>query len=148
MKTVYVLNGPNLNLIGTREAGDDGQASLAEIERRLRDRAATAERDIVFLQTNHEGDLVDWIHEAGSAGAPVILNAGAYSHTSIALHDAIRGARARVIEVHMANVHARERYRQRFAIAPVAQGVIMGFGALSYELALDALLAPEAERSE
>lgn len=148
MKTVYVLNGPNLNLIGTREAGDDGQASLADVEQRLRDRAGKAQLDIVFLQTNHEGDLVDWIHEAGSAGAPVILNAGAYSHTSIALHDAIRGARAKVIEVHMANVHARESVRQRLAIAPAAQGVIMGFGARSYELALDALLAPEVKRSE
>lgn len=148
MKTVYVLNGPNLNLVGTRQAGDDGQASLAEVEQRLRDRAGKAELDIVFLQTNHEGDLVDWIHEAGSAGAPVILNAGAYSHTSIALHDAIRGARATVIEVHMANIHAREPFRQRFAIAPVAQGVIMGFGARTYELALDALLAPEVKRSE
>lgn len=148
MKTVYVLNGPNLNLVGTRQAGEDGQASLTEVEQRLRDRAGKAELDIVFLQTNHEGDLVDWIHEAGSAGAPVILNAGAYSHTSIALHDAIRGARATVIEVHMANVHARETFRQRFAIAPVAQGVIMGFGARSYELALDALLVPEVKQSE
>ncbi len=147
MKTVYVLNGPNLNLIGTREAGDL-QAPLAEIEQRLRDRGAKADLDIVFLQTNHEGDLIDWIHEAAAAGAPVILNAGAYSHTSIALHDAIRGARATVIEVHMANICAQETFRRRSTIAPVAQGVIMGFGARSYELALDALLATEDKRSE
>ena len=147
MKTVYVLNGPNLNLIGTRKAGSEGQASLADVEQRLRDRAGAAALDIVFLQTNHEGDLVDWIHEAGAAGAPVILNAGAYSHTSIALRDAISGAGARVIEVHMSNAHARETFRHRSTIAPVAEGVIMGFGARSYELALDALLAPEVERN-
>lgn len=148
MKTVYVLNGPNLNLVGPREAADDGQAPLAEVEQRLRERAAHSEIDVVFLQTNHEGDLVDWIHEAGAAGAPVILNAGAYSHTSIALHDAIRRAHATVIEVHMANIHAREPSRRRFAIAPVTQGMIMGFGARSYELALEALLVPEVKPSE
>lgn len=148
MKTVYVLNGPNLNLIGTREAGEDGQASLGEVEQRLRDRAGRAALDIVFLQSNHEGDLIDWIQEAGAAGAPVILNAGAYSHTSVALHDAIRGARARVIEVHMANAHARTMVRHRFAIAPMAEGIIMGFGVRSYELALEALLATEVKPGE
>lgn len=147
MKTVYVLNGPNLNLIGTREAGDDGEASMVEVEQLLRDRAGKAALDIVFLQTNHEGDLVDWIHEAGAAGAPVILNAGAYSHTSVALRDAIRGARTRVIEVHMSNPYAREAWRHRFAIAPVAEGVIMGWGARSYEMALETLLATKIKRS-
>ena len=148
MTTVYVLNGPNLNLIGTPDTGDDGQASLAEVEQRLRDRAGRAAVDLVFLQTNHEGDLVDWIHEAGAAGASVILNAGAYSHTSITLRDAIRGARARVIEVHMSNPYARETFRHTLAVAAVAEGVILGFGARAYELALDALLVPEAKRSE
>lgn len=148
MKTVYVLNGPNLNLIGTQQAGGDPQASLAEVEQRLRDKAARAELDIVFLQTNHEGDLIDWVQEAAAAGAPVILNAGAYSHTSLALRDAIRGTGARVIEVHMSNPLAREPFRHRPVIAPVAEGVITGFGARSYELAFDALLVPEGERRE
>lgn len=147
MKTVYVLNGPNLNLTGTREA-DAGQASLAEVEQGLREKAGKASLDIVFLQSNHEGDLVDWIQEAGAAGAPVILNAGAYSHTSLAVRDAIRGARTRVIEVDMANPHAREAPRPRLALAPAVEGLIMGFGARSYELALSALLGAEAKRSE
>lgn len=148
MKTVYVLNGPNLNLTGTRGAEDDGQASLVEVEQSLREQAGKALLDIVFLQTNHEGDLVDWIQEAGAAGAPVILNAGAYSHTSLAVRDAIRGARTRVIEVDMANPHVSKTSRPRFAVAPAVEGLIMGFGARSYELALDALLGTEAKRIE
>ena len=95
----------------------------------------------MFRQSNHEGELVTWIQEAGAAGAGVILNAGAYTHTSLALRDAISGARARVVEVHLSNVHAREAFRHHSLVAPVAQGVICGFGPLSYDLALEALLA-------
>ena len=141
MPVIHILNGPNLNLLGTREPATYGSVTLAEIETRLRARAAAQGAQITFRQSNHEGDLVGWIQEAGAAGEPVILNAGAYTHTSIALHDAIRGAKAQVIEVHLSNVHARESFRHHSFIAPVAAGVILGFGALSYELALDAVLA-------
>ena len=139
MKAVYVLNGPNLNLLGVREPATYGSATLAEIEARLRALAGAQGVEIVFRQSNSEGDLVTWVQEAGLAGAPVILNAGAYTHTSIALHDAIRGARAEVVEVHLSNTHAREEFRHHSYISPVAKGVILGFGARSYELALQSL---------
>ena len=139
MKTVYVLNGPNLNLLGSREPSTYGTATLADIEARLRSLGAAQGFEIVFRQSNAEGDLVTWIQEAGQAGAPVILNAGAYTHTSIALHDAIRGAKADVVEVHLSNTHARETFRHHSFISPVARGVILGFGARSYELALQSL---------
>ena len=141
LSVIHVLNGPNLNLLGTREPATYGASSLAEIEAGLR---ALAEAHGVTLhcrQSNHEGDLVTWIQEAGGAGEPVILNAGAYTHTSIALRDAIAGAGTEVIEVHLSNVHAREAFRHRSAIAGVTRGVIAGFGPLSYQLALQALLA-------
>lgn len=142
MRVVYVLNGPNLNLLGSREPATYGAVTLAEIEMRLRATcAARGGLELVFRQSNHEGDLVDWIHEAGEHGAGVILNAGAYTHTSIALHDAIRATRAEVIETHLSNVHAREPFRHRSLLAPVARGVILGFGDLSYDLALTALIA-------
>lgn len=139
MTAVYVLNGPNLNLLGAREPETYGAATLADIERKLRALCAGRGVELVFRQSNAEGDLVSWIQEAGQAGAPVILNAGAYTHTSIALHDAIRGAKAEVVEVHLSNTHAREEFRHRSFISPVARGVILGFGARSYELALEAL---------
>ncbi len=141
MKAIHVLNGPNLNLLGTREPETYGLASLADIEARLS--ALCKPRGIVlhFRQSNHEGDLVTWVQEAGRAGEPVILNAGAYSHTSIALCDAIKAAKAEVIEVHLSNIHAREDFRRQSMIAPVARGVILGLGAISYDLALKAFLA-------
>jgi 3-dehydroquinate dehydratase II len=138
---IFVLNGPNLNLLGTREPGIYGALTLAEIEARLHARFANRAR-IVFRQSNLEGELVNWIQEAGGAGAGVALNAGAYTHTSIALRDAITGAKARVVELHLSNVHAREDFRHYSAIAAVCFGVICGFGPLSYDLAIEALLAP------
>ncbi|MDQ4060401.1 MAG: type II 3-dehydroquinate dehydratase [Pseudomonadota bacterium] len=141
MQEIFVLNGPNLNLLGTREPGIYGSMKLGDIERRLIERAGTR-ADLTFRQSNHEGDLVEWIQEAGAKGAKVILNAAAYTHTSVALRDAISGAKAEVIEVHLSNVHAREAFRHHSFIAPVVRGVIAGFGPLSYELALEALLAP------
>jgi 3-dehydroquinate dehydratase-2 len=141
MPAIHVLNGPNLNLLGTRETGTYGAATLADIERDLRARAKPHGVDLVFRQSNHEGELVTWIQEAGAAGAPIILNAGAYTHTSVALHDAIRAAKAVVVEVHLSNVHAREEFRHRSMIGAVARGVILGFGARSYSLALEALIA-------
>ena len=123
MKTVYVLNGPNLNLLGQREPSTYGTETLADIEKRLRKLAGAQDIELVFRQSNNEGDLVTWIQEAGLAGAPVILNAGAYTHTSIALHDAIRGAKADVVEVHLSNTHARETFRSQSFLAPLAVGV-------------------------
>lgn len=146
MKAVHVLNGPNLNLLGQREPATYGAQTLADIEARLGALCAARGVALTCRQSNHEGDLVTWIQEAGLAGIPVILNAGAFTHTSIALHDAIRGANADVIEVHLSNVHARESFRHHSTIAPVAKGVILGFGARSYELALEALFPP-TERS-
>jgi 3-dehydroquinate dehydratase-2 len=143
MPVIHVLNGPNLNLLGTREPATYGTATLAAIEARLRAKAEASGVDLLFRQSNHEGDLVTWIHEAGLAGEPVILNAGAYTHTSIALHDAIRGSAAKVVEVHLSNVHAREEFRHHSHISAVATGVIVGFGALSYDLALEAILSGE-----
>ena len=141
MNVVHVLNGPNLNLLGTREPGTYGTLTLADIEARLAARCQAGGLSLVFRQSNHEGDLVYWIQEAGARGQPVILNAGAYTHTSIALRDAIAGSGAKVIEVHLSNVHAREDFRHRSTISAVAAGVILGFGALSYDLALEALIA-------
>ena len=140
MKTVHVLNGPNLNLLGTREPSTYGSATLKDIEAALQKKAKAAKVKLVFRQTNLEGELVDWIQEAGLAKSGVLLNAGAYTHTSIALHDAIRASNALVIEVHLSNVFARETFRHHSYISPVAKGVICGFGAASYELALDAIL--------
>lgn len=140
MTSVHVLNGPNLNLLGSREPAVYGTATLDDIEAMLAARCAAKGASLVFRQSNHEGDLVTWIQEAGRAGAPVILNAGALTHTSIALLDAIKGSGAAVIEVHLSNVHARESFRHHSFISPAARGVIAGFGPRSYVLALDAIL--------
>ncbi|PPD44136.1 MAG: type II 3-dehydroquinate dehydratase [Methylocystis sp.] len=140
MPVVHVLNGPNLNLLGKREPAVYGTATLDDIRAKLEERCKTRGVSLVFRQSNSEGDLVTWIQEAGEAGAPVILNAGAYTHTSIALHDAIKGSNAKVIEVHLSNVHARESFRHHSYISPAARGVILGFGPQSYFLALEAVL--------
>jgi 3-dehydroquinate dehydratase-2 len=143
MRTITILNGPNLNLLGVREPGVYGTLTLGDIEKRLVARAGSR-ASLSFKQSNHEGELVTWIQEAGLSGAGVILNAGAYTHTSVALRDAISGAKAEVIEVHLSNVHARESFRHHSFISPVCRGVIAGFGPLSYDLALEALLADPA----
>ncbi len=147
MPAVHVINGPNLNLLGSREPDIYGSATLEDIKTQLTERCAERGVDLVFRQSNHEGDLVDWIQEAGRDGAPVILNAGAFTHTSIALHDAIKGSGATVIEVHLSNVHARENFRHRSYIAPVARGVIAGFGPTSYFLAFEALFDNEKRKT-
>ncbi|HEY5818951.1 MAG TPA: type II 3-dehydroquinate dehydratase [Mesorhizobium sp.] len=139
-KTVFVLNGPNLNTLGRREPGIYGGQTLASIGEDCTEAGKGLGFDIDFRQTNSEGQLVDWIHEAGEKAAGVVLNAGAYTHTSIALHDAIRAMTPLpVVEVHLSNIHAREEFRHRSMIAPVAIGMICGFGALGYTLALRAL---------
>ncbi len=141
MKTVFVINGPNLNLLGKREPEVYGNTTLFDIEKALHQRAEALRIGIDFRQSNHEGELVDWLQEAGEKADGVILNAAAYTHTSVALHDAVRAVSVPVVEVHLSNVHARETFRRRSFIAPVAAGIISGFGAQSYLLALDALHA-------
>jgi len=139
MSAVHVLNGPNLNLVGTREPAIYGKVTLADIEARCRAKAKSLSLDLVFAQTNHEGELVTQIQEAGRVKAGIVLNAGAYTHTSVALHDAIRGVDALVIEVHLTNVHARESFRHHSYVSPVAKGVIAGLGPFGYEAAIEAL---------
>ncbi len=139
---VFVLNGPNLNLLGTREPEIYGRQTLDDIAADLDDQAQALGLTIDLRQSNHEGHLIDWLHEAASRDAlAVILNAGGLTHTSVALHDAIKGITVPVIEVHLSNPHAREVFRHKSHISPVARGVIAGFGAGSYRLALDAAAA-------
>ncbi|HEX8527482.1 type II 3-dehydroquinate dehydratase [Allosphingosinicella sp.] len=136
---IYVLNGPSLNLLGTREPEVYGSETLDDIAARLEDRARSLGFSLEIRQSNHEGHLIDWLQEAASAGArAVILNAGGFAHTSLALHDAIRSIAVPVIEVHLSNPQARESFRRRSLVAAAAKGTIAGFGALGYELALDA----------
>lgn len=144
MKTVLILNGPNLNLLGTREPQVYGSQTLDDVEA-LCERACAANGFALdFRQSNHEGTLVDWLHEAGRAQlagtmAGVILNAGAYTHTSVALHDAIKGTGITLIELHISNVHARETFRHHSYISPAAKAVMAGFGVNGYALAIAGL---------
>ena len=139
LPTIYVLNGPNLNLLGTREPEIYGSDTLDDIAGRLEDRARALGLEIEMRQSNHEGHLIDWLHEANAEGAKaVILNAGGFTHNSVAIHDAIKAIDVPVIEVHLSNPQARESFRRRSLVAQAARGTIAGFGALGYELALDA----------
>ena len=144
MTAVWVLNGPNLNLLGRREPEIYGKATLADVEQSCRAVAAELGWELDFRQSNHEGQLVDWIQEAAQAQAAgdlagVVLNAGALTHTSIALPDAITAGSVRVIEVHISNVHAREEFRHHSFVSPVAAGIIIGLGTAGYRLAIRAL---------
>ena len=144
MTTVYVLNGPNLNLLGLREPEIYGKATLADVEQSCLEVANELGWDLAFRQTNREGELVDWVQEAGwaqSAGDAVgaVLNAAGYTHTSVALYDAIAGSGARVIELHISNVFSREQFRHHSYVSPSAAGIIVGLGVAGYPLALRAL---------
>lgn len=141
MKPVYVLNGPNLNLLGLREPAVYGSATLADVEARCRAHAAALGLAVEFRQTNIEGELVSWIHEAREKACGIAINAGAYTHTSIALHDALKAADVPAVELHLSNVHKREAFRHHSAIAAAVNGVICGFGVDSYVLAISALHA-------
>jgi 3-dehydroquinate dehydratase-2 len=139
LPTIFVLNGPNLNLLGTREPEMYGHDTLDDIAGTLEDRARELGVEIDMRQSNHEGHLIDWLHEAQASGAKaVILNAGAYTHTSVALHDAVKAISVPVIEVHLSNPHGRESFRRRSYVSSAAKGTIAGLGALGYQLALDA----------
>jgi 3-dehydroquinate dehydratase-2 len=136
---IYVLNGPNLNLLGMREPEIYGAETLDDIADRLQDRAAMLGVEVDMRQSNHEGHLIDWLHEAQARGAKaVILNPGGLSHTSVALHDAVKAIAVPVLEVHLSNPQARESFRRRSLVGAAARGTIAGLGAVGYELALDA----------
>lgn len=140
MKKITILNGPNLNLLGTREPEIYGATTLADIEALC---VATAHKhglEVSFKQSNHEGDLVDWIQQAGKDSCAVIINAGGYTHTSVAIHDALRSVAIPIYEVHLSNIYAREEFRQKSLISPLAKGVLCGLGAAGYTLLIDRIV--------
>ncbi|KZY51906.1 3-dehydroquinate dehydratase, partial [Sulfitobacter sp. HI0054] len=138
MASVLILNGPNLNLLGTRQPEVYGKTTLADVEALCAEETARLGLEMEFAQSNHEGSLIDLIHAARGQHAGIILNAGAYTHTSIALMDAIASVELPVVEVHLSNIHARESFRHTSYIAPVALGQICGFGVHGYILAIQA----------
>ncbi|HBR96515.1 MAG TPA: type II 3-dehydroquinate dehydratase [Gammaproteobacteria bacterium] len=138
-KTILVLNGPNLNLLGTREPQIYGSTTLSDVEQQCVQKAADLGYDLIFRQSNHEGELVDWLQEARDTCVGIVINPGAYTHTSIAIMDAIAGIDLPVAEVHISNVHKREAFRQVSYVSKVALGVIAGFGVYGYLMALEGL---------
>lgn len=145
MKILF-LNGPNLNLLGQREPDVYGRTTLADIEAKVRERASQLKADVDFRQSNLEGELVDWIQQAKGKVDVIVLNAAAYTHTSIALRDAISAVGVPTIEIHLSNVHAREEFRHKSLIAPVCCGQITGFGLKSYVLAVEAAIYVKESR--
>ena len=144
MASVLILNGPNLNLLGTRKPEVYGTTTLADVEKMCTDAAAELGLDVEFKQSNHEGQLIDWIQETGAAvkageSIGAVFNPGAFTHTSVALHDAIEGASLPLIECHISNVHKREEFRHHSFISPIASGIIVGFGVHGYVLAIHGL---------
>lgn len=137
-KPIYVLNGPNLNLLGVREPEVYGRETLDDVRALCEARAADAGCTVVFRQTNHEGELIDWVQEARERGSALVINPAGYGHTSVALLDALRACGLPVVECHLSNPGARESYRRRSYVSEAARGIVSGFGALSYALAVEA----------
>lgn len=140
---ILVLNGPNLDRLGKRQPEVYGRTTLADVEKSLVERAAALGVTVAVKQSNHEGELIEWVHEAADAGWPVIINPGGLTHTSVALRDALAEVHegAGFVEVHISNIHAREEFRHHSFLSPIARGVIAGLGAMGYELALEYLVA-------
>lgn len=138
-KRVLVLNGPNLNMLGTREPGIYGAGTLAEVEAMCVEAGAALGLEVECRQSNHEGELIGWIQQALGTKDAIVINAGAYSHTSVGIHDALRAVALPVVEVHLSNIYRREAFRHHSHVSPVAEGVICGFGPAGYRLALQAL---------
>ncbi|WP_101066489.1 type II 3-dehydroquinate dehydratase [Roseovarius salinarum] len=147
MTSFLILNGPNLNLLGTRQPEVYGRTTLDDIERMCHDKAGSLGIEVETAQSNHEGTLVEHIHAARGVHDGIVLNAGAYTHTSVALRDAITGVALPTVELHLSNIHAREAFRHHSMIAGVALGVICGFGAAGYPLAIEALLGALEDRA-
>jgi 3-dehydroquinate dehydratase-2 len=139
LQAIHVFNGPNLNLLGIREPHLYGHDTLADIERRCQQRCSTLGLGLVFRQSNQEGELIDWVHQARGSAAGIVINPAGYSFTSVALVDALKASELPVIEVHITNIHRREPMYQKSLVSLAATGVICGLGALGYELALTAL---------
>lgn len=139
--TIYILNGPNLNLLGTREPEIYGSTTLSDIEKLCGAKATSHGLTMAFRQTNSEGELVNWVQEASRDGVGVVINAGAYTHTSVAILDALKAVDVPIIEVHLSNVYGREAFRHVSYVSPAATGVICGLGAIGYEFAIDAIAA-------
>jgi 3-dehydroquinate dehydratase-2 len=136
--TIYCLNGPNLNLLGTREPHIYGKGTLADLEKLAQEAAAAVGAQLVFRQSNHEGELVDWVQEARQKASALVINAGGYTHTSVALHDALKVLTIPVVEVHLSNPGTREDFRHKSLVSPAASGLIAGFGPMGYRLAIQA----------
>lgn len=145
-KPIYVLNGPNLNLLGVREPQVYGTDTLADIERRCHAKAARLNVAVVFRQTNHEGELIDWVQEAREHADALVLNPAGYGHTSVALHDALKAVDVPVVECHLSNPAAREDFRRHSYVGLAATGTVSGFGADSYDLAIEAAVRLAARR--
>ncbi|MDD1794991.1 type II 3-dehydroquinate dehydratase [Enterovibrio sp. ZSDZ42] len=153
MKSILVMNGPNLNLLGQREPGLYGHTTLADVETLCHQAGDKHGVAIEFMQSNHEGVLIDTLHDAGKRVAAgemigVVFNAGAFTHTSVALQDAIKGAQVPVIEIHISNVHAREAFRNHSYLSSVATGIVVGFGVKGYALAIDGLVMKHGEETQ
>ncbi|MBI1361655.1 MAG: type II 3-dehydroquinate dehydratase [Alphaproteobacteria bacterium] len=145
--TIYCLNGPNLNLLGTREPAIYGKGTLEDLKALSEQAAAGVKAQLVFRQSNQEGDLVDWVQEARTKASAVVINAGGYTHTSVALHDALKVLTIPVVEVHLSNPGIREEFRHKSLVSPAASGLIAGFGAYGYRLAIEAAAQLAEQRS-